>query len=399
VTSRSVGVASSGASSLREHAPVTLSRQSQLVATVLEISARPATRRRRLDASASAINLGRLCSCPLYASLDRLDLGFELPDGRRAIFLQNDHRDPRTITEQASLSVIFAITCCLLAHQVALQSGRRPFQVVYAMESEPPSFLAYVVAAAGAVVTKGPPRELTVAPAPRMGELEKLIGDAVRQLAAETWTREEFAPSLAGLAAYEFKARYRERPEDPIAYYTRIVTLGALVASVLLPKLDDARWIPVPGVVPFALAGRRGDQEFPRLDVFGKAQQFVDHGLGHSPSAFVAAVTGEVVDLGDPFAPFTRLRGQTSRRSSLDTYPRRAVLREGPRLAGAFVFGSLRASRLWPVFAWAGVIFRGRDVLPSRLSNQPRLPDVSLARCARGAARAAPHRTDPPSCP
>jgi hypothetical protein len=152
----------------------------------------------------------------MHASLERLDLGYELPEAAGAIFLQNDHRDARTITDEAALSVIFAITRCLSAYQAALESRRTPFQVAYAMEHEAPSFLAYVVDAAGAVVTKEPPRSVGVATAPRMGELEKLIGDAVAQLAAETWKRQDFEPSLAGLVAYGCEpAPRRERHESP----------------------------------------------------------------------------------------------------------------------------------------------------------------------------------------
>jgi hypothetical protein len=89
----------------------------------------------------------------MYASLESLDLGF-VPPGGGALFLQGDHRDPQTIAGEAPLSVVFAITRCLLAYDAALESGRTPFQIAYAMDYEAPSFLSHVVDAAGGIVTK-----------------------------------------------------------------------------------------------------------------------------------------------------------------------------------------------------------------------------------------------------
>jgi hypothetical protein len=247
----------------------------------------------------------------VYASLERLDVGFS-PPGGGAIYLQTDHRDALTITGQASLSVIFAITRCLVAYRAAVERGQTPFQVVYALEGDAPPFLSYVVEAAGGTIVKQPPTEVRASSAPQIAALEKLVADAVTQLAAETWRREDLEPSLAGLVAYEFGARFAVAREDEVAYATRIVTLGALAASVLLPSLEDARWVFSPGsIVPFVLAGRRGDRKFAAIDVFGKAQRFASDGLDESPSALVAAVTGDVIDFGDPFAAYTRLRGET----------------------------------------------------------------------------------------
>jgi hypothetical protein len=191
----------------------------------------------------------------MYASLDRLDVAFS-PPGGGSIFLQTDHCETPTILGQASLSVIFAITRCLAAHRAAVESGQTPFQIVYALDGDAPPFLTYVVEAAGGTIVKQPPTEVRASSAPQIPVLEKLIGDAITQLAAERWRREDLEPSLAGLVAYEFGARFAVAREDEVAYATRIVTLGALAAAVLLPSLEDARWVYAPGSIVPSRRGR-----------------------------------------------------------------------------------------------------------------------------------------------
>src|SRR5215510_3615324 len=89
----------------------------------------------------------------MYSSLERLDIGSTNKKvGPMTYLTQTDHRDAETITGEAALSVIFAITRCLLAHEVARQDGTYPYRVVYRLAGEAPAFLRHVVAAAGASV-------------------------------------------------------------------------------------------------------------------------------------------------------------------------------------------------------------------------------------------------------
>lgn len=231
----------------------------------------------------------------MYCSLEKLDLGIALPSGL-ACFIQTDHRTADEITASAPLSVLFAITRCLVAHSAAAQSGRRPFRVVYQLAADPPAFLSAAVAAAGGTIARAPDSSLASTPElePRLAELAHWVGDAAAKRAAAVWRRERLEPTLADLRAYEGR-RYHvtDRAEDEVEYYTRIATLGALAASVLVPRLDGATWKPAASVIPFVLSGRCNGRDYFHIDVFGRAQRLVEHGAGEALSALVASIFDE----------------------------------------------------------------------------------------------------------
>jgi hypothetical protein len=239
----------------------------------------------------------------MYGSLEKLDLAVAFPGTDLAYLVQGDHRDPGAISAEAPLSVIFAIVRCLAARAAAAESGR-PFRVIYQLDGEAPAFLQFVVAAAGGTIAREIDASLATAPdrAPQAAQLETLMADACAHLAADVWKRERLEPTLGDLVAFERRYHYRsDRHADEIDYYTRLVTLGALAASVLTPHLAEARWRPASGVVPFVLSGRRAGIDAFHIDVFGKAERFLEHGNSEAPSGIVGALLGASVGVDEAF--------------------------------------------------------------------------------------------------
>ncbi len=242
----------------------------------------------------------------MYSTLERIDLGSvsDEPSGAMRYLTQTDHRDAETITAEAPLSVIFAITRCLLAHELARQQAMRPYRVVYAsVAGEPPAFLRYVVAAAGASVVPGKadPGELPEL-VPRHRELPSLIADACARLAAETWKRSDFEPSVAGLAAYEHLVRYATYDNGETEHYEAIVTLGALCASLLIER--GLQWQLGSTIVPFVLGSADGTA----YDVFGAARDYLN-GEPRRPSDLAGRARGEPLLDEGPFAAYSRRTG------------------------------------------------------------------------------------------
>lgn len=266
----------------------------------------------------------------MYASLGKVDLGvsFEGEAGETVhAFVQTDHRSALEISNDGAFSALFAIARCLAARALAIESGRRPFRVLYQLAAEPPAVLAYVVGAAGATLVREVDRAAALsAPAlePRLTELAAVVADACRQIAAAAWERERLEPTLEGLDAYLHR-RWPWDRDDEIAVARGLIEVASLSASLITPALASARFVHADGIVPFVLAGSRGGEELLRVDVFGRAQRFLDEGHDESPLALVSAVTGARLDRPSAFAAYEALSG-----AALD-----AATLEARALAGA----------------------------------------------------------------
>ncbi len=225
----------------------------------------------------------------MYSSLDKLDLGVAFGD--TAYFIQTDHRDAQTISDEAAMTVVFAIVRLLRAREAAEASGRSPYRIVYQLDGEPPAFLAYVAGACGASVVPRVTRETRLPElAVRPAEVLALFTDACARIADAAWQRADVSRTFAGLAAYEHRMARPDPDED--FYAEAIVAFGCVAASLLAGHA----WQRGDGLLGFTIAGH---------DVFGAAQRYIEHGFSRS----ILPVLGERIAPGDPFAAFTAQTG------------------------------------------------------------------------------------------
>jgi len=259
----------------------------------------------------------------MYSSLDKVDLSFVFESSAgepHYFFAQTDHRDGLQIAEDGAFSAVFALVRCLAARARALQTGRQPFRVIYQLTGEAPAVLQYIVAAAGATLVRDLAREGVIAAPllqPRMSELATTLAEACKQIAAQAWQREQLAPTLDGLDAYLHRCWPCDRDNEN-TYFRALIEVAAVTTSVLLPKLQAPLFCPAEGLVPFVLSGSCNGKDFSRIDVFGRAQRFVDLGHAESPLALVSAVTGQSLEAQSAFAAYEQLAQERLEPESLE---------------------------------------------------------------------------------
>ena len=233
----------------------------------------------------------------MYSSLEKLDLGVGPKHGEYKLLIQTDHRDAIAITDDAPLSIVFAITRCLIARAAGdADPNLQPFRVVYQLSSPPPAFLAYAVGAAGAAIAADPHAPFPEPSPPRTPELVGLIDDACGRIAAAI----AVPRTVAGLAGYE---RALDVSGDEHGYYAAIVSLGALVAAVARAKSSAAVWRHVTGdVVPFRFGPPHVADRL-ALPVFALAKRYVDARRAGTadhtdqPSTLLGLMFGEITTL------------------------------------------------------------------------------------------------------
>jgi hypothetical protein len=238
----------------------------------------------------------------MYSSLNKLDMAVAPAGSSAKLLIQTDHRRPDEISEEAPLSVLFAVTRCLNARRMGEGDAKlQPFRVVYNLDGEVPAFFAYAIAAAGATHWREPvlpSPETTTAELPRFGELEVLVSDAVRQLVRAVRKGRPASPvSLAELTEHEEGIA---TAGDEKAFYEAVVTLGAFAAEFVRANYPDIRWHYSPeSTIPFAL-GRPGVPPDQRVQVFGLAEHYIEarrEGTADAtdaPSTLLGIMTGEI---------------------------------------------------------------------------------------------------------
>ncbi len=246
----------------------------------------------------------------MYTSLDKVDVGFsfESEAGPQYFFAQTDHRSGFEVSEDGAFSAVFALVRCLAARAHAVRTGRQPFRVLYQLADEAPAVLQYVVAAAGATLVRDLDRERVMAAPllqPRLAELAATLADACVQIAAQAWQREQLEPTLEGLDAYLHRRWPWDRDEP--ASSRALIEVAAVTTSVLAPKPQTPRFGPAEGLVPFALCCPRDGGDCLRVDVFGRAQRFLERGHAESPLALVTEVTGRSLEHPSAFAAYEEL--------------------------------------------------------------------------------------------
>ncbi|HYF61430.1 MAG TPA: hypothetical protein VD886_01365 [Herpetosiphonaceae bacterium] len=227
----------------------------------------------------------------MYASLDRVDIMSE-GEGGRPWYIQTDHRAADEIEQTAELSTVFALLRILNARRLADSRGEDPL-LLYVMTSPPPAFLSQAIAAAGGRVQigRGAPEQLPA----NVPALDELLQAAFAALAQRTADDNGVPVSIDGLADVEtaLAADPISAEEDEIAYWTTVVSLGALGGEVIRAA-NGGRWAAGGrGTLPVALSTSFNGDEKSLVNPLGKAIKLLANGEEDSLVYLVRLVTSK----------------------------------------------------------------------------------------------------------
>lgn len=212
----------------------------------------------------------------MFAHVSRVDLVAETEAG--LVLIYTDHRTPAEIAATPELSALLAVArLCAGRNHFEQHEGKAVAEVLYAVPTPPPPLLQRAVTLAGGIV------ELTtrerLPPQAGDGDLDDLIGDMFRGLAARVQHRLGEADVRRALGVCEQVARLAPMTEDDdaLGYWTAVMELAAL-AGAALGSLVPGRWrLAAMQVPPFAF---EPDGDSGRLALpCNRAQRFVERGL------------------------------------------------------------------------------------------------------------------------
>ncbi len=227
----------------------------------------------------------------MYTSLNRIDVELEPRDGRVRV-VQTDHRDPEEITASRYLSVVFALSRCL----IPLRTSEH-LSVVYQCIAEPPDFLREAVKAAGAELWVGDDMSFfgQTTPVPRVdvATVGTLLNAAMHELAiAGGFSGSKPLDALLA-AEHNFQVFGFPDPADEEGYWRAVVLLSAFVGEALRAPAGGAwEYNPKnPGTFPFTYRARfQGDRA--TINPLGKALKFIRRSDGdeQEPSILVKCI-------------------------------------------------------------------------------------------------------------